>query len=105
MGEKSIFSARVLIWMAAVIAVVVAGCAQTSGTVRGVVSSVEGPLTEVAAFTILAEGAETRYVPSVEGEYAFPLSHLREHQRSGETVVVVWEERESVRYALIVGDG
>ena len=80
-------------------------CSQTSGTSRGVVTSVEGSLDEITAFTVLIEGSELRFVPTDDGDYDFPLSHLREHLRTGELVFVDWELVGSVRYALSLADG
>ncbi len=80
-------------------------CSQTSGTARGVVTSVEGTLEDVSSFMVLVEGSELEFTPSPEGDYAFPLTHLREHQRTGEPVLVGWEMVGSVRYALSLADG
>jgi len=80
-------------------------CNQTSGTVRGVVTSVEGTLEEVASFVVLVEGSELEFTPVGDGDYDFPLSHLREHQRTGEPVLIGWEIVGSVRYALSLADG
>lgn len=80
-------------------------CSQTSGTSRGVVTSVEGSLDEITSFTVLIEGSELQFVPTDDGDYDFPLSHLREHQRTGELVFVDWELVGSVRYALSLADG
>jgi len=83
----------------------VLACSQTSGTARGVVTSVEGTLEDVASFMVLVEGSELEFTPSPKGDYAFPLPHLREHQRTGEPVLVGWEMVGSVRYALSLADG
>jgi hypothetical protein len=80
-------------------------CTQTSGTARGVVTSVEGTLDEITSFVLLADGSELEFSPVPDGEYDFPLSHLREHQRTGEPVLVGWEFVGSVRYALSLADG
>lgn len=80
-------------------------CAQTTGTSRGVVTAVEGSLDEITAFSVLVEGSEVRFLPVEDGDYDFPLSHLREHQRTGEPVFVDWELVGSVRYALSLADG
>lgn len=84
---------------------VLASCSQTSGTARGVVASVDGTLDEVTSFVLLADGSELEFTPVADGEYDFPLSHLREHQRTGEPVLVGWEIVGSVRYALTLADG
>jgi hypothetical protein len=88
-----------------VIVALLAACTQTSGTARGIVTSVDGDLTEVTSFTMLVEGSELEMLPVEGGDYDFPLSHLREHQRTGEPVLVAWELRGSVRYALSLADG
>lgn len=81
------------------------GSTKTSGTSRGVVVSVEGSFEDITGFTVLVEGEEVRYVPVEDGDYAFPLPHLREHQRNGDPVLVGWELREDVHYALSLDDG
>jgi hypothetical protein len=80
-------------------------CDQTSGTALGLVTSVEGDLQDVTSFVVLVEGDELEFTPSPEGDFDFPLSHLREHQRTGEPVLVGWELVGSVRYALTLADG
>ena len=88
-----------------VIAVALIACSQTSGTARGIVTEVEGDLDDITSFVVLVEGDPLEFVPSPEGEYDFPLAHLREHQRTGEQVLVGWEILGSVRYALTLADG
>jgi hypothetical protein len=88
-----------------VMTLALAACTQTSGTARGVVTSVDGTLEEVDSFVVLAEGEELEFAPVADGDYDFPLSHLREHQRTGEPVLVGWEIVGSVRYALTLADG
>lgn len=87
------------------LAVTSLACNQTSGTVRGFVTSVEGSLDEVTGFTVLVEGSELGFVPVQDGDYDFPLPHLREHVRTGEPVLVGWELVGTVRYALSLADG
>ena len=100
-GDRSIAPRR----LAALILLTLAACAQTSGTVKGPVVSVEGDLDSVAGFVVLVEGDEWRFVPVPDGDYAFPLQHLREHQRTGQPVLVGWEMRDGTRYALSLADG
>jgi hypothetical protein len=80
-------------------------CNQTEGTARGVVTSVDGSLEDVTSFVVLVEGSELEFLPTADGDYDFPLSHLREHQRTGEPVLIGWEIVGSVRYALSLADG
>jgi hypothetical protein len=81
------------------------GCAQTEGTTIGVVTGVEGSLTEIVSFTVLSSGTEISFVPIEGTEYEFPLAHLREHQRTGELLVVDWELRDTFKYAISLTDG
>lgn len=57
----------------------------------GIVVDVEGDLTTVTRFTILSEGRRISLTPVEDGDYAFPLVHLRDHLRTGEPVVVQYE--------------
>jgi hypothetical protein len=88
-----------------VMTVALIACNQTEGTARGVVTAVDGSLEDVTSFTVLVEGSELEFIPTADGDYAFPLAHLREHQRTGEPVLVGWEMVGSVRYALSLADG
>lgn len=88
-----------------ILVLLVVACAQTSGTSRGIVLGVEGSLEEVTSFTVLIEGEEITFVPVEEGDYDFPLSHLREHQRTGEPIRVTWELDDGSRKALALADG
>lgn len=90
---------------ALLVAVLVVACSSTSGTARGVVVSVEGDLEQVDSFTVLVEGDEWPMTPVEDGDYAFALSHLREHMRTGQPVLVGWELVDNVRYALSLADG
>ena len=89
----------------AFLSLLVAACSATSGTARGLVVAVDGSLTVVEAFTVLVEGEEMIFLPMEDGDYAFPLPHLREHQRAGEPVFVGWESRNDLVYALSLEDG
>jgi archaellum component FlaF (FlaF/FlaG flagellin family) len=80
-------------------------CSGSSGTVTGIVIDVAGDLTNVSAFTVLVEGEEMTFVPAEDGEYAFPLSHLREHLREQGPIRVGWERRQGGLVALRVEDG
>lgn len=88
-----------------VLAVLMACAAQTSGTARGVVISVEGTLEDVTAFSVLVESEEWRLLPVQDGDYDFALPHLREHRLTGEPILVGWEIVDNVRYALSLADG
>lgn len=83
----------------------VVACAQNGGTILGVVISVDGTLDQVTSFTVLAEGDELRFLPADDGDYPYPLSHLREHLRTGQPVFVTWERRDGEMYAIELRDG
>lgn len=72
---------------------------------RGVVVDVTGDLTTVEDFTVLVEGDPIRFVPTPDGDYAFPLPHLRDHLRTGEPVLVGWELVDGTRRATSLDDG
>lgn len=92
-------------WLIVVLILALVACSQTSGTARGPVASVEGDLIEVTSFSVVVEGDTWDFIPVEDGEYAFPLPHLREHQRTGEPVLIGWELVDDVRYAVSVEDG
>ncbi|HEY7564683.1 MAG TPA: hypothetical protein VIA81_07150 [Acidimicrobiia bacterium] len=71
----------------------------------GVVIAVDGDLSEVESFTLLVEGDRMTFVPVTDGEYAYPLSHLRDHLLDGVPVRVGWERRNDVLVAVRVDDG
>lgn len=104
MGEDRVVIAHRLI-LISMLTAALAACSAGSGTVRGVVLSVDGDLQTVTGFTLLVEGDEMSFVPVDDGDYAFPLAHLREHQRTGEPVLVGWESIDGRFHALSVDDG
>jgi hypothetical protein len=59
----------------------------------------------VESFTLLVEGDEMTFVPVEEGDYAYPLSHLRDHLLDGVPVRVGWERRGDLLAAVSVDDG
>lgn len=85
-------------------AVSVACSSPTSGTMQGIVVDVQGDLTTVTGFTVLVEGDRVEFEPSADGDYAFPLAHLREHLRTGEPVLVGWEIVDGGRVATFLAD-
>lgn len=58
----------------------------------GIVVDVQGDLEDIDRFTVLVDGEKMVFEPRPDGDYAFPLGHLRDHLRSGEPVLVRWEE-------------
>jgi hypothetical protein len=84
---------------------ILAACAQSGGTMVGIVVAVEGDLNAVTSFTILVEGDAFEFIPVEGGHYAFPLAHLREHLRDGTPVRVGWERRGQELAAVSLEDG
>jgi hypothetical protein len=87
-----------LVVLVAAVILVLAGCSGSdplSGdTITGVVSEVNGDLTTVTGFVVLApDGSSHRFTPAdgllFEGG---PLSHLREHVITGQVIVVTFEQ-------------
>jgi hypothetical protein len=74
------------------------------GTVEGLVVDVQGDLVAVTEFTVLTESGQMRFVPAPDGDFAFPLPHLREHIISGVPVVVFWEDRDGTMMAVLIDD-
>lgn len=82
-----------------------ASCGTTDqGTVEGLVVDVQGDLRAVTEFTVLTDQGQMSFIPAPDGDFAFPLPHLREHIISGVPVVVFWEDRDGERVAVLVDD-
>lgn len=91
--------------LALVLALSLSACSASSGEeATGIVVDVEGELEDIDRFTILVGGERMAFETSEDGNYAFPLGHLRDHLRSGEPVVVRWEERGDRLVATFIDD-
>ena len=88
------------------IAAVLAACGPSAdqGTIEGLVVDVQGDLSAVTEFSVLTEDGTQVFVPSEDGDFAFPLPHLREHIISGVPVVVFWEDHHGQKVAVFVDD-
>jgi hypothetical protein len=91
--------------LTAAAAVLLAACSGGLGTVTGLVVEVDGDLETVRSFTVDAGGIRYEFIPVADGDYAFPLPHLREHLRSAEPVEVEYRESAGQFEALSVTDG
>jgi len=89
---------HVLVVLVVAVVLVLSGCSGSdpvSGdTITGVVSEVNGDLTTVTGFVVLApDGSSHRFTPAdgllFEGG---PLPHLREHVITGQAVIVTFEQ-------------
>lgn len=91
---------------AALLLVALAGCAPSpTGEAVGIVVDVQGDLDEIERFTVLVDGERLDFETAPGGDYAFPVTHLRDHLRSGEPVRVGWDEEEGRRVATFLADG
>lgn len=91
---------------ALVLATVLAACSTTpSNSLTGIVTAVDGDLTQVTSFEVLSDGRTWQFVPSPDGDFAFPLPHLRDHLRAGDPVVVEFSEIGGVLSATAISDG
>jgi hypothetical protein len=86
------------------IVVALAACSQSSGTTQGVVVAVDGDLTSVDSFTLVVEGDQMTFLTVADGDYPYPLPHLRDHLRDGTPLRVTWERRGDDLVALAVED-
>ena len=90
---------------AALVLLLLASCGTADqGTVEGLVVDVQGDLSAVTEFTVLTDQGRMSSIPAPEGDFAFPLPHLREHILSGVPVVVFWEEHDGTKVAVMVDD-
>ncbi|MFP3914088.1 MAG: hypothetical protein ACLFWM_04375 [Actinomycetota bacterium] len=98
------FSPLLLIAAASLVAV---GACASSGEneATGIVVGVEGELEDVEGFTVLVDGEQMEFETIPEGDYAFPLGHLQDHLRSGEPVLIRWEEQGDSLIATFIADG
>lgn len=87
------------------LAVLLVACSGSSqGTTEGLVVDVKGDLEVVTEFSVLGGDGIEVFSPAGDGDFAFPLPHLREHILSGTPVVVFWELRDGVKTAVLVDD-
>ena len=71
----------------------------------GVVIDVEGAFNEVTRFTVrTTDGEDLTFVPSVDGDFAFPLGHLREHLLAGTPILVEWVDEDGELKATFIDD-
>ena len=92
--------------VAVVVGVFLWACSTSpANSVTGIVTAVDGDLTTVTSFEVLADGRAWRFVPSPDGDFAFPLPHLRDHLRAGDPVVVEYSEVGGVLNATAISDG
>ena len=91
--------------MIALLVAFVACSSPPEDAMRGIVVEVTGDLNDVEAFTVLVDGERVEFLPSPDGGYAFPLSHLQDHLRSGEPVLVGWDLVDGEYIATSINDG
>lgn len=104
MGRDRTLARTVLIGLVGVVALGLALLPSDSGQLVGIVIAVDGDLTTVESFEVLSDGDRLVFEPSSEGEFAFPLSHLRDHLRTGEPISVEYERVEGILVAMRVSD-
>lgn len=76
----------------------------TSGQLTGIVIGLDGDLTTVDSFDVLSNGDQIRLVPSTDGDFTFPLGHLRDHLRTGEPIDVEYQLIDGVLMAVRISD-
>jgi hypothetical protein len=106
MGQDRAIARWVLIGLvaAAAASLFLLPTADDSGQLTGIVLGVDGDLTEVRSFEVLSDGDRWIFAPSPDGDYEFPLGHLRDHLRTGDPVYVEFERVDGVLVAMRVSD-
>lgn len=91
--------------MAAVAMLVSACSTPTPNQVTGIVTEIDGDLTTVISFEVFADGRTWRFEPAPDGDFAFPLPHLRDHLRAGDPIVVTYIDDTDPLMATAISDG
>ena len=104
MGRDRTLARTVLIGLVAAAALVLALLPADSGQLVGIVISVDGDLTTVRSFEVLSDGDRLVFEPSPDGDFAFPLGHLRDHLRTGEPIAVEYERVDGALVAMRVSE-
>ncbi len=104
MGRDRTLARTVLIGLVAAAALVLALLPSDSGQLVGVVIAVDGDLTTVRSFEVLSDGDRFVFEPAPDGDFAFPLGHLRDHLRTGEPIAVEYERVDGALVAMRVSD-
>jgi len=97
-------------WLAAAVVTVAlvlpaCGSSDSNTTVVGVVVDYQGDLLRVDSFVVrTASGAEIELRPAQNGDFAFPLPHLREHMTTADPVEVTFIGEGDSMMAIAVSD-
>jgi hypothetical protein len=90
------------------VALVVAGCGEEGppppAVLTGVITQVAAGDGEVTGFDLDAAGKSYEILIEGDRDYGFDLTHLYEHQSSGDPVRVRLRERDEALYALRIDD-
>lgn len=97
---------RLAVLVMVLVTVTLVACGGSGGTsVVGVVVDYQGDLVTVDTFTLLtADGDEFEFVPAPDGDFSFPLPHLREHLATGDPISVRYVQDGGRRVAVAVDD-
>lgn len=104
MGRDRALARTVLIGLVVAAALVLAFLPSDGGQLTGIVIAVDGDLTTVRSFEVLSDGDRYAFQPAPDGEFAFPLGHLRDHLRTGEPIAVEYEDVDGSLIARRVSD-
>lgn len=90
----------------AIVLLMVTACSGGEGKVMtGRVVAVDGDLERVESFTMISGEESLTFTPAAGVRAEFPLSHLRDHLRTGDPVTVTYVETDAGPTAIVVGDG
>ena len=74
-------------------------------TVVGVVVNYQGDLVNVDSFTVRTESGEVLQMrPADDGDFAFPLPHLREHMTTADPIEVEFMEESGSMVVTAISD-
>lgn len=78
---------------------------ESGTTVVGVVVDYQGDLVAVDSFTVRTVSGEVLQLrPADDGDFAFPLPHLREHMVTGDPIEVEFMEESGSMVATAISD-
>ncbi len=78
---------------------------QFQETIRGVVLEVNGDLTSIESFVVRTDDGEVLEVrPAPDGDFRFPLPHLRDHLRTSEPILVELDRTVNPPWATAIRD-
>jgi hypothetical protein len=99
---------RGVLTLVLLLSLVTSGCGTDEpvapSVLTGVITRVAGTGGEVTGFDLEADGNSYRILIDDRRDYGFDLTHLREHESTGDPVRVRLQERDEALYAVRIDD-